>query len=130
MPTMTLYTFSCINNFKVFKYTVCELKINKRTKIYQHFFQALAFTLKEVESASSPFTTYYGIRSKHDSVIPTSPTAQDWGTLTVMVFSKELTTTKIPPEDRIWRSDVMRRKGDKNEDQLLRYWGTWTGFCY
>lgn len=30
-----------------------------------------------MESTGSPFPAYYGVKSKHDSVIPTSPTAQD-----------------------------------------------------
>lgn len=40
-------------------------------------FQNLAFILIEVESTSSPFATHHGMKSKHDSVMPTSPTAQD-----------------------------------------------------
>lgn len=114
MPTMTLQTLSYINqSIQIHSLWIKNKPKNKNIPTLS--FRILAFTLKEVESASSLFTTNYGKKSKHDSVIPTSPTAQDWGTLTVRYFQKNSPPQKFHQrrecvEVTLWGERVIKRR--------------------
>lgn len=79
-----------------------NLKQTEEQKYTKIFFSKFRLYINRIEGTGSPFTACYGVKSKHDSVIATSPVDQDleehylW-----RYFSKEFITTKIPTVGRI-----------------------------
>lgn len=75
--SMALYMFSCISYFKGFKYNLWFKNKQKDKNTPKLSFQTLAFTWKEVESASSPFTIYYDNMTQWHPQVPLPKTLKN-----------------------------------------------------
>lgn len=98
-----------LNNFK---YTLWTKNKQKNENIPKSSFQNLAFRWLAAESPSSPF--YYLLWYEEQTWLSNTHRfccPGFWGIPSIKVFSKELSTTKIPSVEGICWSDAMRRKG-------------------